>query len=198
MGLINKIKEHRRARMFEKCFSKQKRVGHTFMNICEGKDAVEWGLLDGFELYCLNCPHFLRSDRLLSYVWEEVMKREPNTDDNLIPVRSKEATAIIGKLVDKSVAIFEECGVNMALNGRSTNEIKEELKKTLEFINSYKPPESYILICSPEMASLINQFGTLPENVTIQKSPHCCLDKAYLVKSQYFNPSAIPELETMY
>ena len=77
-------------------------------------------------------------------------------------------------------------------------EIKEELKKTLEFINSYKSPESYILICSPEMASLIDQFGTLPENVTIQKSPHCCLDKAYLVKSQYFNPSVIPELETMY
>lgn len=59
MGLINKIKEYRRTRMFEKCFSKQKWAGHTFMNICEGKDAVEWGLLDGFELYCLNCPHFI-------------------------------------------------------------------------------------------------------------------------------------------
>lgn len=76
--------------------------------------------------------------------------------------------------------------------------MKEELIKTLEFINSHKPPESYILICSPEMASLIDQFGTLPENVTIQKSPHYRLDKAYLVKSQYFNPSVIPELETMY
>lgn len=76
--------------------------------------------------------------------------------------------------------------------------MKEELMKTLEFINSHKPPESYILICSPEMAAFIEQFGSLPENVTIQKSPHCCLDKAYLVKSQYFNPSAIPELETMY
>ena len=77
-------------------------------------------------------------------------------------------------------------------------EIKEELKKTLEFINSHKPPESYILICSPEMASLIDQFGTLPENVTIQKNPYCYLDKAYLVKSQYFNPSVIPGLETTY
>lgn len=57
MGLINKIKEYRRTRMFEKCFSKQKWVGNTFMNFCEGKDAVEWGFLDGFELYCLNCPH---------------------------------------------------------------------------------------------------------------------------------------------
>ena len=76
--------------------------------------------------------------------------------------------------------------------------MKEELIKTLEFINSYKPPESYILICSLEMVSLIDQFGTLPENVTIQKSPYCCLDKAYLVKSQYFNSSVIPELETMY
>ena len=64
------------------------------------------------------------------------------------------------------------------VSGRGTQmKTKEELKKTLEFINSHKPPESYILICSPEMASLIDQFGTLPENVTIQKSPHCCLDK---------------------
>lgn len=46
------------------------------------------------------------------------MKREPNTDDNLIPVRSKEATVIIGKLIDKAVAIFEERGVNMPLNER--------------------------------------------------------------------------------
>ena len=46
------------------------------------------------------------------------MKREPNTDDNLIPVRSKEATVIIGKLFGKAVAIFEERGVNMAPNKR--------------------------------------------------------------------------------
>lgn len=57
------------------------------------------------------------------------MKREPNTDDNLIPVRSKEATVIIGKLFDKAVAIFEECGVNMALNGRSTNGNKRRTQK---------------------------------------------------------------------
>ena len=45
-------------------------------------------------------------------------EREPNTDDNLIPVRSKEATVIIGKLFGKAVAIFEECGVNMPSNER--------------------------------------------------------------------------------
>ena len=61
------------------------------------------------------------------------MKREPNTDDNLIPVRSKEATAIIGKIVDKAVAIFEECGVNMALNGRSTNGGIQKIVREMRF-----------------------------------------------------------------
>ena len=46
-------------------------------------------------------------------------EREPNTDDNLIPVRSKEATVI-----------FEECGVNMPLNKRKM------VKKKLNGINS--------------------------------------------------------------
>lgn len=55
------------------------------------------------------------------------MKRESNTDDNLIPVRLKEAMVIIGKLFGKAAAIFEECGVNMAPNKRKM--VKKKLNR---------------------------------------------------------------------
>lgn len=63
-------------------------------------------------------------------------------------------------------------------------ELSEDLDKAVELLNSRQSPESYILVCSPEMAAMIEQFGDLPENVTLQKSPYCDLDKAYLVKSE--------------
>lgn len=62
--------------------------------------------------------------------------------------------------------------------------VSEDLDKAIELLNSQQPPESYILVCSPEMAAMIEQFGGLPEHVTLQKSPYCDLDKAYLVKDE--------------
>lgn len=62
--------------------------------------------------------------------------------------------------------------------------VSEDLDKAIALLNSRQSPESYILICSPAMAAMIEQFGGLPENVTLQKSPYCDLDKAYLVKDE--------------
>ncbi len=45
------------------------------------------------------------------------MKRTICNQD-MIPVRSEEATPIIRKLFDKAVAIFNESNINMKLNGK--------------------------------------------------------------------------------
>lgn len=36
--------------------------------------------------------------------------------------------------------------------------VSEDLDKAIELLNSQQPPESYILVCSPEMAAMIEQF----------------------------------------
>ena len=46
------------------------------------------------------------------------MKRTICNQD-MIPVKSKEATTIIRRLFDKAVAIFNESNVDMKLNGKN-------------------------------------------------------------------------------
>lgn len=60
----------------------------------------------------------------------------------------------------------------------------EDLDKAIALVNSRQSPESYILVCNPAMAEMIEQFGDLPEHITLQKSPYCNLDRAYLVKDE--------------
>lgn len=63
-----------------------------------------------------------------------IIKREFK-NENMIPVRSDEATVIIMKLFDEAVAIFDKSGVNMDLNNLSKNQTR---KKNFSYYENIK------------------------------------------------------------